>query len=307
MYTFIVNPNARSGLGQKLWLLVEADLKERGAKYQVFFTKYQLHAAKIVRSLTSDLNCHTLVVLGGDGTINEVINGIAQLEKITLGYIPIGSSNDFARGLGLPTDTKQALDNILNPSHYSYINIGVLAYDDTRRRFAVSSGIGFDAGVCHEASVSRIKFILNRLRLGKLTYVGIALRQILTLTPAKMSILLDDVRKLTFDRTYFTAAMNLMYEGGGFKFCPNAGFGDDYLDIIVAANLPKLKILTLLPTAYKGWHTRFRGIYIYRCRKIDITSSVSLPVHTDGEPVLRQRKIHIFLEPEKLRVIGKPV
>lgn len=304
MYTFIVNPNARSGLGQKLWLLVEADLKERGAKYQVFFTKYQRHAAKIVRDLTSDLNRHTLIVLGGDGTINEVIDGIAQLEKITLGYIPIGSSNDFARGLGLPTDTKQALDNILNPSHYSYINIGVLAYDDTRRRFAVSSGIGFDAGVCHEAAVSRIKLILNRLRLGKLTYVGIALRQILTLTPAKMSILLDDARKLTFDRTYFTAAMNLMYEGGGFKFCPNAGFGDDYLDIIVAANLSKLKILTLLPTAYKGWHTRFRGIYIYRCRKIDITSSVSLPVHTDGEPVLRQRKIHIFLEPEKLRVIG---
>lgn len=306
MYTFIVNPNARSGLGQKLWLLVEADLKERGAKYQVFFTKYQRHATMIVQNLTSDLNLHTLIVLGGDGTINEVIDGIAQLEKITLGYIPIGSGNDFARGLGLPTDTKQALDNILNPSHYSYINIGVLAYDDTRRRFAVSSGIGFDAGVCHEASISRIKLILNRLRLGKLTYVGIALRQLLTLTPAKMSILLDDVRKLTFDRTYFTAAMNLMYEGGGFKFCPNAGFDDDYLDIIVAAGLPKLKILALLPTAYKGWHTRFHGIYIYRCRKIDITSSVSLPVHTDGEPVLRQRKIHIFLEPEKLRVIGKP-
>lgn len=306
MYTFIVNPNARSGLGQKLWLLVEADLKERGARYQVFFTKYQRHATAIVQNLTSDLNLHTLIVLGGDGTINEVVDGIAQLEKITLGYIPIGSSNDFARGLGLPADTKQALDNILNPSHYSYINIGVLAYDDTRRRFAVSSGIGFDAGVCHEAAVSRIKLILNRLRLGKLTYVGIALRQILTLTPAPMSILLDDVRKLTFDKTYFTAAMNLMYEGGGFKFCPNAGFDDNYLDIIVAAGLPKLKILALLPTAYKGRHTRFRGIYIYRCRKIDIISSVSLPVHTDGEPVLRQRKIHIFLEPEKLRVIGRP-
>lgn len=183
MYTFIVNPNARSGLGQKLWLLVEADLKERGAKYQVFFTKYQRHAAKLVRRLTSNLRPHTIVVLGGDGTINEVVDGIAQLENVTLGYIPIGSGNDFARGLGLPTDTKQALDNIMNPSHYCYINIGILAYDDTRRRFAVSSGIGFDAGVCHEAAVSRIKHALNRLRLGKLTYVGIALRQLLTLTP----------------------------------------------------------------------------------------------------------------------------
>ena len=285
MYTFIVNPNARSGSGQKLWLRIEASLKRRGVKYQVFFTQYQRHATRIVRELTSDLAVHTIVVLGGDGTINEAVNGITQLDKVTLGYIPIGSGNDFARGLRLPSDAEQALDNILTPSHYSYINIGVLTYDGKkRRRFAVSSGIGFDAGVCHEASVSRLKLLLNRLRLGKLTYVGIALRQILTLTPAKTTILLDDSRKLTFDRTYFAAAMNL----------------------IVIARLSKLKILTLLPTAYKGWHTRFNGVHIYRCQKIDITGGITLPVHTDGEPVTRCSRISLFLEPDKLRVIGAP-
>ena len=307
MYTFIVNPNARSGSGQKLWLRIEASLKRRGVKYQVFFTQYQMHAARIVRELTSDLAIHTIVVLGGDGTINEAVNGITQLDKVTLGYNPIGSGNDFARGLRLPSDAEQALDNILMPSHYSYINIGVLTYDGKkRRRFAVSSGIGFDAGVCHEASVSRLKLLLNRLRLGKLTYVGIALRQILTLTPAKTTILLDDSRKLTFDRTYFAAAMNLMYEGGGFRFCPDAAFGDGKLDLIVIARLSKLKILTLLPTAYKGWHTRFNGVHIYRCQKIDITGDITLPVHTDGEPVTRCSRISLFLELDKLRVIGAP-
>lgn len=304
MYTFIVNPNARSGSGQRLWLRTEASLKRRDVKYQVFFTRYQRHATQIVRDLTSDLECHTIIVLGGDGTINEVINGITLLDKVTLGYIPIGSGNDFARGLLLPPDAEQALDHILAPSHYSYINIGVLTYgDNKRRRFAVSSGIGFDAGVCHEASVSRLKILLNHLRLGKLTYVGIALKQILTLSPAKMTILLDDSRRLTFDRTYFAAAMNLMYEGGGFKFCPNASPGDDMLDLIVVSGLSKLKILALLPTAYRGWHTRFRGIHIYRCRTADISVSSTLPVHTDGEPAARCPMIKVFLEPAKLRVI----
>lgn len=307
MYTFIVNPNARSGSGQRLWLRTEASLKRRGVRYQVFFTRYQRHAIRIVRSLTSDLEYHTIIVLGGDGTVNEVVNGITQLDKITLGYIPIGSGNDFARGLHLPPDAEQALDNILTPSHYSYINIGILTYGDgKKRRFAVSSGTGFDAGVCHEASVSRLKALLNHIRLGKLTYVGIALKQMLTLTPSKMTLLLDDSRKLTFDRTYFAAAMNLMYEGGGFKFCPNAAFGDGMLDLIVIAGLSRLKILTLLPTAYKGWHTHFRGVHIYRFKKIDITGAITLPVHADGEPVARCPKVSISLEPDRLRVIGAP-
>ncbi len=304
MYTFIVNPNARSGLGHRLWTLVENDLKRRNTKYQVFFTRYQRHAIKIIRELTSDLKRHTIIVLGGDGTINEVINGITQLSNVTLGYIPIGSSNDFARGLRLPTDTQKALDNILTPTKYTPVNIGVLTYNGKKRRFIVSSGIGFDAGVCHEAAVSRIKLLLNRLHLGKLTYVGIALRQILALQPQEMTLILDDSRKITFNKTYFAAAMNLMYEGGGFMFCPNADSQDDRLDIIVIANLSKLKILALLPTAYKGWHTRFRGVNIYTCKKVDITSTAALPVHTDGEPILRQTKASICLESEKLRIIG---
>lgn len=303
MYTFIVNPNARSGLGYRLWTLVESDLKDRNIRYQVFFTRYQRHAVKLTRELTSDLKRHTIIVLGGDGTINEVVNGITQLSNVTLGYIPIGSSNDFARGLCLPADTKKALDNILTPASYTFINIGLLTYNGKRRRFAVSSGMGFDAGVCHEAAISRIKILLNRLHLGKLTYVGIALRQILTIKPQKMTLILDDCRKITFEKTYFAAAMNLMFEGGGFMFCPNADCRDDRLDLIVIADLSKLKILALLPTAYRGWHTRFRGVNIFTCKKVDIISSVPLPVHTDGEPVLHQTKAGICLEPEKLRVI----
>ena len=104
MYTFIANPNARSGRGILLWKQIELILKDRKITYQVLFTKYQHHATRLVHDLTSDGEHHTIVVLGGDGTLNEVIDGIAFLDKVTLGYLPLGSGNDFARGVGLPTD-----------------------------------------------------------------------------------------------------------------------------------------------------------------------------------------------------------
>ena len=305
-YTFIVNPNSRSGLGRRLWNQVESVLKKRLVSYQVFHTKYRRHATRIVRDLTSDERCHTIIVLGGDGTINEVINGITVLSNVTLGYIPTGSSNDFARSLHLPRDPVQALNNILAPSRHLSVNVGVLTYNGRKRRFVVSSGMGFDAGICHEAMISRIKPLLNRLRLGKLTYVGIALLQILTLRPGQITVTLDGLRRLTFRKAYFATAMNLPYEGGGFQFCPAADCQDGLLDVIVISGLSKLKILALLPTAYKGWHTRFCGLYTYTCRKIEITSSSSLPLHTDGEPVFRNKQASMSLESEKLRIIAAP-
>ena len=101
MYTFIANPNARSGRGILLWKQIEKILQEKEIEYKVLFTKYQHHATRLVHDLTSDSASHTIVVLGGDGTLNEVIDGIVYLDKVTLGYIPLGSGNDFARGLGL--------------------------------------------------------------------------------------------------------------------------------------------------------------------------------------------------------------
>ncbi len=305
MYTFITNPNARSGLGIQLWKELEDILKERGVDYEVYFTKYQKHATDITASITADDEPHTIVVLGGDGTINEVVNGIRNLSKVTLGYIPIGSSNDFSRGMHLPTDSKEALEMILQSKNTRELNVGRLSYEEKSQRFIVSTGIGFDAGVCHQVMVSPLKRFLNKLKLGKLSYVGVALQMLFSMRLDKMTVTMDDQSPLTFEKVYFATAMNLPYEGGGFKFCPNADCSDDKLDVIVVSGLPKLKVLALLPTAFKGWHTRFRGIHIYSCRKVDIVSNLAHPVHTDGEPVLKQTHINVCLESGKLKIITK--
>ena len=223
MYSFIINPNARSGKGLRAWKLIEKRLEEKSVPYQVFSTKYQGHATQIARTLTQEKDCRSLIVLGGDGTLNEAVNGIADLARVTLGYIPIGSSNDFARSLGLEQDPLKALEKLLTPSGYIPVNIGSLCWGrEHTRRFVVSAGLGFDAGVCHQVAVSRLKVFLNRIGLGKLSYAAVAVGLLLSLTPRRMTLTLDDQTPLEFDRTYFAAVMNHPYEGGGFRFCPTS-------------------------------------------------------------------------------------
>lgn len=302
MYAFIVNPNARTGLGLKTWNHLESLLKARKVEYQACLTRYPGHATEFARDLTDKKPDSILIVLGGDGTINEVINGIRDLSKATLGYIPIGSSNDFARSMKLCKDSEQMLKQILSPSEYAYINIGQLTLKNSVRRFAVSAGIGFDADVCFHNASSKFKRRLNRLHLGRFSYTGIALFLLLALDPRPMTLTIDG-RKKHFEKVFFVTAMNQRYEGGGFKFCPEADPSDDLLDIFVVADIPKLKALFLLPTAYKGWHTHFKGVHTYTCRKTGVMSRKVLPVHTDGEASATASGLSFSLETDKLRFI----
>lgn len=303
MYHFIVNPNSRSGLGFSLWSQIEPELKKHKIDYTVFFTQYQKHAWEYTEKLTSDHTYHTLVVLGGDGTVNEVINGIRDLSKVTLGYIPTGSSNDFARSFKIPSDPLKALEIILSPSDYSYMDVGCISYQNKKRRFAVSSGIGFDAGICHEAVVSRFKIWLNKIRLGKFTYALIALHRLFLTIPADITLRLDRRNPVVFRKGWFVTVMNHPFEGGGLKFCPAAKPNDGYLDIIVVSGFSPLRLLSVLPFAFAGLHTRFHGVRTFRCKTAEITTNRTLPVHTDGEPIFLQCHLCVSMEKKRLKII----
>lgn len=302
-YTFIVNPHARSGMGDVIWKELEPELKKRQVEYECHQTCYATHATKLVAKITEDGNVHTLVALGGDGTVNEVINGIHDLEKVTFGYIPTGSGNDFAKGLKLPIVPLDALKLILNPVKIQKVDVGILTRAGKKRRFAISVGIGFDAAICHQSAVSKLKLRLNRLGLGRLTYVLISLNRLFHDTPVNAMVTLDDHEPRLFRKVYFVTAMNTPYEGGGFKFCPNAQFQDGMLDVIVLAGLPKLIALILLPTAYKGWHVHVPGVSIFGCKKVKVETIRPLALHTDGEPLFLRKEITAELYKSQLRVI----
>lgn len=327
MYCFIVNPNACSGKGRKIWERLAGILRQEQVAYKVFFTKGPGHATRIADMLcakyapqaadagtsgkvsgakqavqAADTLC-TIVAVGGDGTANEVISGLHDYSAIRFGYIPTGSGNDLARGLSLPTDPEAALAAILHPCAIRRIHSGCVRVNGKDRHFAVSTGIGFDAAVCHETFRSKIKPVLNRVGLGKLTYLGIALKQLLLLRPFSLTLVLDDKEPVTFPAVYFAAVMNLKYEGGGFMFCPDATAEDDLLDICLIEKMPKLKILFLLPTAFSGRHVGYKGVHILRCKKAKLFAGSAQAIHTDGEAAAVEASIEVSLSEEKLPFI----
>lgn len=303
MLHFIVNPASSTGNGWKIWEEAKKTLIETQTTYELHATTGIGSAKQFAADITAADTPVTIVVLGGDGTINEVLTGIRDYSLVTLGYIPAGSSNDLARDLGLPRDPAQALAAILHPKEFAFMDIGVIQYGEKTKNFGVSTGIGFDAAICHEALHSPLKKVLNRLHLGKLTYVGIALKQLIKTEKHGCTLLLDDCREIHVDRFYFVTCMVHKYEGGGFMFCPKADYNDGLLDVCVAGNISKPGVLRLLPPAYKGKHTRFKGIATYQAKKVSIVTDTPSPVHADGESCGIQTKITMTQDAKQLRVI----
>ena len=184
-YYFILNPNSQTGKGRLIWKKqLLPCLKASKSHWKAFYTRYPGHCTQIVSQLTSTgSEPVTIVILGGDGTLNEAVNGIKHFENVTLGYIPTGSSNDFARGMKQNSDPLETLHNILQNKHELWLDYGVVqAPGKAPQRFIVSSGIGFDAYVTDEALTSPIKNVLNAIHMGKLTYALIALKKLVTIS-----------------------------------------------------------------------------------------------------------------------------
>ena len=311
MYHIIINPRSRSGRGLKIWKeAVEPRLHEEGIAYRNYFSEKSGDVARLAGEITSAASGKplTLIVLGGDGTVNEALSGIKDTSQVTLGYIPTGSSNDLARDLGIPKDPLEALELILHKGSVHTMDLGAVTYADGETRpFIVSCGIGFDAAVCEEALHSRMKNIFNKLGLGKLTYLGIALKQLFGAKAISGRLTLDDgihgETSVNMNTLLFVACMLHRFEGGGFMFCPNADASDGILDLCAVGDLPKLLILFALPTAFKGKHYRFEGITPYQTKTVTIETSAPLWVHTDGEVSRKSDRITVNCRHEAIRMI----
>ena len=205
--------------------------------------------------------------------------------------------------MGLPFDPFEALRSILENRRTISMDVPVLHLGSHSYRFGISAGIGYDAAICQEVLITPGKKFLNRLHMGKLIYLMVALKQFLFLTPSPITLTLDGNKPQTFSRTWFAAVMNQKYEGGGFKFCPDASPEDGLLDVIVIEGISKLKMLFCLPSALWGKHTRIRGVHILQCRNVHITSAHSLPVHKDGESGGIQREFSVTIEKKPLKII----
>ncbi len=307
MYYFIVNPNSRCGRGRIIWKKLEKTLITGEVEYQAFLTEKPGDARVFARELTEGCRESSVIIaVGGDGTVNEILDGLFFSGSVTLGYIPAGSGNDLARSLRLPKSPVRCLKKILHPKYYKLMDYGVLSYGEgeiSHRRFMVSAGIGMDAAVCHNLLYSRSKGLFHKLHIGKIAYLLIGIKQLALAKPSKGHILLNGVQKIEFNHAYFISVHIHPYEGGGFKFAPDASFEDGKLSICVMNNRKKRKLVPVLFNSLLGRKSLNKGTRFYTCEEVMIHMDRPMAVHVDGESCFCQNDVQLRCIGKKLRMI----
>ncbi len=303
MYHFILNPNASSGKGYEAFDDIKPILSNRNVEYKLYVFDNREDLAGTIRELSSPDNdrVNHIVVMGGDGTLNLVLNHIDDFSKVKLSVLRVGSGNDFARNLRVGRNIKKCLYHLLDEPEIIELDYGVAEYRDDKdalhsRRFIISSGIGYDADICEEASKSRIKKVLNRVGLGKLVYLMIGLKQVFRKESSRAVICFDDKRKIRLKSMFFAVGMIHKMEGGGVPFCPYADPLDGKLDVCVVKTDNVLKLLLEIGVVYFKKHLLFSNIANFRCRKYRIMLSRPRMIHFDGETPAKVKEVRYTCE-----------
>ncbi len=288
MYDILVNPV--SGKGKSLIALkkVEELLNSKSIEYKVHRTNYPFHATEIVSELNKNEDT-LLIVLGGDGTFNEVLNGITDFEKIVVGFVPCGTGNDYIKATTIPIDTAKALEKILNGNvgYTDFIQIG-------EKRALNCAGAGMDVDVL-------VRYSTMKAFKGKIKYYASLIDVLCHLKFHKMNINLDgkDVEKSVF----LMAVTNGKYFGGGMPISPLSDINDGELNVVIINEIKKRKILGTLLKFLRGKHLNEPCTETFSAKEVTITLLDEGKTQVDGEvydnKILNCKLIHNCLRTYK--------
>jgi YegS/Rv2252/BmrU family lipid kinase len=220
----------------------------------------------------------TLVVsVGGDGTLNEVVNGVlASGRAVSVGAVLTGRGRDACRNFGIPRDPHAAI-RALADGRDARVDVGRAEWPDGRRRwFVISAGAGFDADVARRAASSGAR--------GALPYVAAVIGGVRRHRPRPASLELDGVAEPPAPITAVVVA-NAPYFGGGMKIAPAADPADGVLDVVVLGALGRLELVAWLPTIFSGRHLANPRVQARRARRVRVDAPAPLPTQVDGETV----------------------
>lgn len=282
-FSIIVNLKAGSGHAKKIWPIVERELKRRNLVYECFYTKAIGHAQTLAKEIAHKRECDIILVLGGDGTLHEVINGLLfakQKTPIPVSYIPARSGNDFAKSYGISNTPIKALDQIINCQNIQNICIGhYIEKIGGREGFFINNlGIGFDARIVHKTNSSLTKKGLNKLNLGQFSYAMKGFSAFLTQNTFELII-----GERHFKKAYISIVNNVPYIGGGIRVSPEMSPFKNGLELFVVEkkNIPNLlKVLSLF---IQGKVDKSPYVHRFKNNKLAIKTKNSQFIHLDGE------------------------
>jgi len=287
-YFFVVNPVSGRGRGQAVGKEVESLIRHEKLQCEVVYTERPWHAAELAQDAAKHYDI--IVCVGGDGTLNEVVNGIYGTHK-PLGIIPVGTGNDFVRAVHIPFQTGKAF-RLLMQNHRRTIDLGKA----NERYFHNGVGIGFDAHVVNTS---------NRVRhlKGNAVYLYSVLKTLLSYRPHLIKVAIDG--KQTIRDFFMVTVGNGTSLGGGFYLTPDAKMDDGTFDLCLIQNMPVKDILINLIKVYRGRHKEDPRVDIQRARVIQFSSEQGFAVHADGELLtMNSKSLKIEIVPAALEIIA---
>jgi len=283
----LFNPAAGRGKARDALAAALEVLRRGGVEPDVRESRSTQHLRELARQAREE-KPDVVVSAGGDGTHHHVLNGLAGGD-IPLGLIPLGTGNDFAQGVGVPPDVRQAAAALLRGK--------TRAIDLGRVGSAVYGGM---AGVGLDAMVARaVNARAPKVR-GRLAYAWAILRCLRLYRPQPL-----EIRSEGFSysgEVMFVVIGNGSLYGGGFKLTPGARLDDGLLDVCLVPALPKLELLRWAPRAYRGKHLAHPRIVYFQTRQIALASPARLELFGDGE-FIQELPATIEVVPQSVRVI----
>ncbi|MFC7061475.1 diacylglycerol/lipid kinase family protein [Halobacillus seohaensis] len=288
MYIIIVNPEAGNGKALRLMQTIQKDPLFLEKNCRSFQTEYQGNAESLVQSIVTIHHdvVDAVIVIGGDGTLSEVFNGLHHFPTIPVGIIPAGSGNDFARGAGISSGGLEQFRKILNtPERFTFYPGVCYKYfgDQRSRRYFINSiGVGLDGKVAHFSNQQSFRKRLKKWHLHPFNYVIALLRVVYSFKPVSVDISIDG-RKLKLKKASLFTIANHPYFGNGMKIAPKANLSKQTFSIISVKPLPKWKVIGLFVSVFFGKHTKLKGIHEFQGKSITLESSELLLMQADGQ------------------------
>lgn len=269
---FIVNNTAGRNNTSQLWSRLEPALRKINPNFSVFFTSRRGGGTEAAMTAQAQ-GFHRLIVVGGDGTLHEVVNGIDPA-KTVVGIIPTGTGNDFCRAMGIPVDPFASISYIFS-DNLCAVDLGCV----NGHRFLNIAGVGFDAEAAKRVNESRILHWIS----GSAAYLASVFMTLFSYRNTCAHIHIDGE---TVSGAVFLAAVgNGRYYGGGIKMVPQAIMDDGLFHVTLGLDIKLLDALALLPKVFSGKHTDHHKVTCLTGRQVTISSSVPMTVHADGEMV----------------------
>lgn len=280
---FIINPTSGRGKSAKRWPHIREIFRTAKWQFDFAFTQRRGEAREIARQAVRG-NFETIVPIGGDGTIHEVVNGLfadgpAINPDATLGIVPGGTGNDLARALGLPGETLAAARHLATSQRTRRIDLGeataTSAGGPQRRLFTNDADIGFAATVVERLERS------GKFSRGSAPYFVALLLSALRHRNHPVRLQIGD-RTMESELTTVLIC-NGQSTGGGMLVAPNAIVDDGLFDVVSVGALSRPGIFRHAPKIYRGTHLKLRQVSVQRAKEVALSSATRLPIATDGE------------------------